>query len=187
MILDVEYSLALYKEDLRFLSIFQSQTACGACGVVLEPIDYLLKNKFLTAVLEEIALGVCEIMKIEGGIHSVCKGAIDLMATPLLPAVADGLLSKFRVCDEYFHLCTQPIIKELNADDYVKAKLASKPAITHNNDFVNDLYQKIANDTKEREIVRSIQISDPHIDFKYEEGAPTQCNFPICCRDNGPE
>lgn len=38
-----------------------------------------------------------------------------------------------------------------------------------------------------REVVRSIQISDPHIDFKYKEGAPSQCNFPICCRDNGPE
>lgn len=29
-------------------------------------------------------------------------------------------------------------------------------------------------------------MSDPHIDFKYEEGAATECNFPICCRDNGP-
>lgn len=29
-------------------------------------------------------------------------------------------------------------------------------------------------------------MSDPHIDFKYQEGAPTECNFPICCRDNGP-
>lgn len=187
MILDVEYSLALHKEDLSFLSVFKSQTACGACGTALAPIDYLLKNKFITGILEEVALGACEVMKIEGGIHSVCKGAIDMMATPLLPAVADGLLSKFRICDEYFHLCTKPAIKELSADGYVKAQLAAKPAIIKNNDFVNDLYRKIANDTKEREIVRSIQLSDPHIDFKYKEGAPTQCSFPICCRDNGPE
>jgi len=36
-------------------------------------------------------------------------------------------------------------------------------------------------------MVRSIQITDPHIDFHYKEGAANDCNFPICCRDNGPE
>ena len=29
-------------------------------------------------------------------------------------------------------------------------------------------------------------MSDLHIDTKYEQGQPTTCNFPICCRDNGP-
>jgi len=33
--------------------------------------------------------------------------------------------------------------------------------------------------------LRSIQLSDPHIDFYYKEGAPAVCDYPICCRDNG--
>ena len=37
-----------------------------------------------------------------------------------------------------------------------------------------------------RKTRRSIQISDLHIDFAYKEGAANECNFPICCRDNGP-
>ena len=125
--------------------------------------------------------------KIEGGISSVCRGAIDLMATPLLPSIADGILSKFRICNEYFHLCSNPVIQELDAEEYVKSKIAAKPEFIKQNDFVNKLYEQIANDTNDRAVVRSIQISDPHIDFKYKEGSATQCNFPICCRDNGPE
>lgn len=35
--------------------------------------------------------------------------------------------------------------------------------------------------------MRSIQLADLHIDFYYKEGAANECNFPICCRDNGPE
>jgi hypothetical protein len=33
--------------------------------------------------------------------------------------------------------------------------------------------------------VRSIQLSDLHIDFEYKEGMPSVCGYPICCRDNG--
>lgn len=66
-------------------------------------------------------------------------------------------------------------------------RLASKPSIIEKNDFVNKIYAKIKADPKPREIVRSIQLSDLHIDFKYREGAKNECNFPICCRDNGPE
>lgn len=108
------------------------------------------------AVLKEISLLVCEEFKIYGGVHSVCKGAIDMMATPLLPAVADGILSSFRVCDELLHLCPRPVIKELSAEDYVESKLAAKPAKIKHNDFVNGLYKKIANDSGSREVVRSI-------------------------------
>lgn len=36
-------------------------------------------------------------------------------------------------------------------------------------------------------IVRSIQIADIHIDLLYKVGASAECNFAICCRDNGME
>lgn len=65
--------------------------------------------------------------------------------------------------------------------------LKGKPDIIKKNDFVNNLYSAIAHDTNPRETVRSIQISDPHMDFHYQEGQPNKCNFPICCRDNGPD
>ena len=63
------------------------------CTDSLAPIDFLLQDKKVMAVLDFIALLVCEKMKIEGGMPSVCKGAIDMMSAYLLPALANGPLS----------------------------------------------------------------------------------------------
>jgi len=55
-------------------------------------------------------------MGIEGGKRSVCLGGVDAMAQFLLPALAEGIFSSSRVCDEYLHLCNSPKITELSAD-----------------------------------------------------------------------
>ena len=110
-----------------------------------------------------------------------------MMAKSLLPAIAGGILSTQRVCDEYLHLCPKPDIKELDIEAYVFKVLSEKPDIIKDNNFVDEIYEKIANDKSQRKTIKSIQLSDLHIDFKYQEGTPTKCNFPICCRDNGPE
>jgi len=126
-------------------------------------------------------------MGIYGGVKSVCSGAVEIMSLSVLPALAEGVLSPQRVCDETFHLCSDPVIDELSADKFVERVIGSKPESLKNNDFVDNLYKKIKEDTSPRPIIRSVQFSDPHIDFHYQEGMPSECNFPICCRDNGPE
>lgn len=68
----------------------------------------------------------------------------------------------------------------------MKRLVDSKPENIKDNHFVDDLYEKIKADPNPRKTRRSIQISDLHIDFAYKEGAANECNFPICCRDNGP-
>jgi len=70
---------------------------------------------------------VCEYEKIEGGKHSVCSGAVHMMADFLMPALADGVFSNQRVCNELMKVCKTPKIVELNVNDYVKEKLNSKP------------------------------------------------------------
>lgn len=76
-------------------------------------------------------------------------------------------MSPQRICDEYLHLCGSPHITEEDVDSYVNNLLASKPDFLKNNDYVDGLYKKIAADQNPRETVRSIQLSDIHIDFKY--------------------
>ena len=84
-------------------------------------------------------------------------------------------------------MCPKPDIEELDVQAYVFKQLSEKPEIIKNNDFVDKIYQKIAAEKNNRKTIKSIQLSDLHIDFKYQEGTPTKCNFPICCRNNGPE
>lgn len=78
------------------------------------------------------------------------------MAESVLPAVAEGILSPSRVCDEYLGFCSKPAIIELHENEFVKRVLDSKPESTKNNDYVNNIYKKIAADPNKREIVRSI-------------------------------
>lgn len=159
--------------------------ACSACKVAMEPAT-ILDNKSVMTGLEWLTKEICEAFHIEGGDPSVCKGAIDTMANYLLPALVNGPLSAQAVCDESMGVCSSPVIKELSVDAYVKQRLDSKPDAISNNDFLDKIYAKINADPSERKIRRSIQLSDLHIDPSYEEGMPTKCNFPICCRDNGP-
>ena len=116
----------------------------------------ILLNKTITEILEKLATHICISFGIEGGEKAVCQGAVSTMANSLLPAIAEGIMSPQRICDEYLHLCGSPHITEQNVDDYVSNLLASKPEIIKNNDFVDNLYKKIASDPNKRETVRAI-------------------------------
>jgi len=181
----LEYGLDGFKRGTRFMSIVANEWTCSACQSALAPIDAFCNSLAIRHVLEEIITEICVLFKISGGERAVCQGAIDIMANSLMPALAQGIFHPQRVCDEYLHLCKTPVIEEESADAYVKKRLSEKPEIIKNNDFVDKLYAKIKADPNPRKTVRSIQLSDIHIDFAYREGAPSECNFPICCRDNG--
>ena len=182
---DLEWMLKGAKDFTKPLEMFQSPIACSMCSASLQPLDFVLENKVVQFGLEYIAAEICKYLDIEGGEWSVCKGGVDAMTPFLLDALAEGILSPSRVCDEYLHLCKNPHITELSADAFVKRQLDAKPDFIKNNDFIDKLYAKIKADPNPRRIVRSIQLSDPHIDFGYTEGSAAECNYPICCRDNG--
>ena len=128
------------------------------CSLSLGPIDWALNNSLIRDVLDLIAMWICELEGIHGGIPSVCKGAIDIMAVNVLPAIALGELSPQRICDEYFHVCNDPVIRELSADDFVKKRLDAKPKMIDSNDFIDQIYAKIKADPNRanRTIIRSI-------------------------------
>jgi hypothetical protein len=78
------------------------------------------------------------------------------MTQSLLPALTKGVLSPQRICNEYLHLCSHPTITQLNPDDYIDGLLSHKPLSIQDNNFINNLYQKIAEDPNPRETIRSI-------------------------------
>lgn len=158
---------------------------CKLCGASLAPVHFFLENGLIRRGLEFIVTELCEILKVENGIPTVCKGAINTMADFLLPALSKGPFSKQEICDEKLQLCTSPHITKLKAQDYVDRVIGSKPAIIQDNHYVDNIYAKIAARETKGDIVRSIQFSDLHIDFAYQEGMPAQCDYPICCRNNG--
>jgi len=137
------------------------------CSAALWPLDTFLSNQPVIHGLEWIITEGCEKLEVYGGVAAVCKGAIDIMALSVMPVITGGILSPQRICDEHFGFCNSPHITELSAEDYVSKRVSAKPENIKNNQFVNDLYKKIAADPNPRPMRRSIQISDLHIDFKY--------------------
>lgn len=65
--------------------------------------------------------------------------------------------------------------------------LATKPKSLANDDFIDNLYeqmaQEMAADDTEREIIRAVHISDVHIDFMYSPGSKAKCGTFLCCRE----
>ena len=152
----IEYGMEYFKESSSFMSKWADKETCEACKALLITPDFLLNNKISRDVMEKVVSTICVTLGIEGGEKSVCKGAVDTMADQLLPAITGGILSPQRVCDEYFHFCQDPVIKELSAESFVERVLKNKPESLKANTFVDDLYKEIAADTKPRKIIRSI-------------------------------
>ena len=169
-LLNLHYFLQDFKKVHKVLGIQPNSLACSACKVSLDPSTFLLTNPVAREVMEWLTKEVCIKFGIEGGDPSVCKGAIDTMANFLLPALAKGPLSPQTFCDEFMGVCKSPVIDELSADAFAAKRISEKPAIIKNNDFVDNLYKKIKADPNPRSIKRSIQLSDLHIDTKYEQG-----------------
>ena len=49
--------------------------------------------------------------------------------------------------------------------------LATKPASLANDDFIDKMYDEIAADESKRDVIRTVQISDVHMDFGYLPGS----------------
>ena len=116
----------------------------------------------------------------------VCEGRSKQVAANLVPALTQGVFSPLRICNEVLKVCTEPTVTTLDEDEFVRRQLDAKPEEIKNNDYIDNLYRQIRQSKEERPTVRSVQLADMHLDFYYTEGAPTQCDFPICCRINGP-
>lgn len=124
---DLEYSKHKTSKFFEPVSEYSNVLTCEACKLGLAPLDAVLTYSVTQGLLETVAVEACRLFKIDGGVPSVCKGAVHEMATFLLPSLANGVLSSNRVCDEMLHLCSSPVIKELDENKYVQDMLSSKP------------------------------------------------------------
>lgn len=102
----------------------------------------------------------------------------------LIKSLSTNLISGSRICNETLGLCPKRPIEELDLHTVVDNILATKPASLANDDFVNNLYAEMANDSAEREIIRAVHISDVHIDSEYAVGMNAKCGSFLCCRSS---
>jgi len=121
----VSYSVAYVAQHFKALlgveklkdSKFKG-VACAACKVATEPAR-VLDNKAVMTGIEWLLKEICIELHIMDADSSVCQGVIDRMASFILPALVKGPLSAQYICDENLGLCDDPVIAELDVNEYV--------------------------------------------------------------------
>jgi len=100
----------------------------------------------------------------------------------LLPVFAHSFLSADYFCSEVLGLCSFPTYTKFYAKDYVSDMIALKPSEILDNNYLNNIFGKIASDPNPRKTFKAVHISDPHTDFLYMPGMNSNCDNFICCR-----
>ena len=102
----------------RFKDFKYKGVACSACKVAMQPAR-ILDNKAVTTGIEWLLKEICIELHIKDADSSVCQGVIDRMASFIIPALVQGPLSAQYMCDENLGLCDDPVIEEMDVNEYV--------------------------------------------------------------------
>ena len=104
----------------------------------------------------------------------------------MFDVVENYLVTKDRICNERMGLCTSPTITPIDVTHVAKNILATKPLDIRNDDYIQNMYEQMAQSTEARPTIRALHVSDVHLDFEYTPGTISNCKEYLCCRvDNG--
>ena len=142
---------------------------CATCTAAFKGIDSFIDSDTLQEPVMKIATKICKIA-FGYGDPEICPGAISSYSPPAFEALSRYVLGKERWCNEIFEVCTHVKVEEQDLHDVVNRILATKPASLANDDFIDKMYDVIAADTSKRDIIRTVQISDVHMDLEYMPG-----------------
>lgn len=102
------------------------------------------------------------------------------MQEPIWIGVFETLLNPDYNCEIMLDLCSVKSFKKVSAADQVSKLMSEKPAQAQTNDYLNNLYESIKGQTREKII--AVHMTDPHYDHKYTVGSDIVCNLGMCCR-----
>ena len=155
---------------------------CSTCTLAFTGIDKVLQDESFLNSIESFSTKVCEFAHLAHTPSIVCPGMVKSYGDVIFDAASRYLLSKDRICNELLGLCKNPVIKELDLETVVGNILSTKPDFLKSDDFINKLYAEIAADAKQREVIRTVHMSDAHMDKDYLVGALVECGSYLCCR-----
>lgn len=161
-------------------SIWQNSITCSACHAGMNSINWVLSRDNVRNAAEYLISYGCSYF-LNG---TVCSGAVHEMGDVLVPQLTEFLLTGDYSCSRLFGFCGNPTWVTLNSEDYVRRVISEKPDIIKNNDFIDNLYKEIKNDTNPRDVIRILHMSDLHLDLEYSPGSSIDCGEPLCCRKN---
>lgn len=113
-----------------------------------------------------------------------CKGFSRHIVPGLLDNLSEIVLTPDYLCS-YMSGCEaqHPTFEPILAHDYIEEILKDKPDYLKNDDFIDNLYEKMRDNETERKTISLIQFTDVHLDLEYKVGSNAICNNMLCCRN----
>ena len=158
-----------------------SMFKCQSCALGMSALSSLLEVGFIHSGILDIAAAICEYSGAMNHRFHMCPLLVHQFGEPMFTVVEDYLLSKDRICNEHFGWCTSPVITPIDLDTVVDNILSTKPTHVQNDDYIQNLYEQMAQSTEERPTLRALHLSDVHIDFAYTPGTLSSCKDYLCC------
>ena len=161
---------------------------CNACKAAVWAYGTFMRIPLLEKVIVEVAQLICYVgaplVKFKS---DICAGILQNQLTEALwPVLVDELLTDQTMCVFVMGWCETKTWKALDVKAVVDNIVSGKPAIAQNNDFVNNMYQKMTPRPKS-ELIKVAAFSDLHVDFEYAPHSNNNCGRPLCCRSkDGP-
>ena len=147
---------------------FSRYTHCQKCLLFVKQFKSIKEKFGFPSLIKNLKEVVCPLIKFYD--EEVCRGIVDKYGYIILESFFSKFFSGYFFCEK-IDLC--PVEKPKNyliADVYAKNLLSKK-------------IKKEKEKPKENgKVLRMLQITDLHIDPKYEEGCSTNCTKLICCR-----
>lgn len=144
-------------------------------------VGAMLTTRKAMDTLEGFAATICADY-VEKSNSTVCAPATKMMGDIVVPSLVEFYLSPDFFCSpRMMNYCDSPNYITLSADDYVNDQLSKKKEELKTDDFIDSLYDKIKADPKPRETIKTVHMSDNHIDFLYTPGTIADCTLPVCC------
>ena len=174
---------------------------CSLCRMNINVLNKAAQNNLLQMLVERAVDNMCYVGRFSLYLES-CRGFSRHIVPGLLDNLSQIVLTPDYLC-AYMNGCqaSHSSFEPILAHDYIEEILKDKPDYLKNDDFIDNLYEKMRDDeTKakakralvnplfnveiaERKTISLIQFTDVHLDLEYKVGSNAICNNMLCCRN----
>lgn len=155
---------------------FYSSAECDSCKKIVGTIitDAASRKAFdevLRASFTLVCIGILDIRKYNG--KAMCPNITEFYGPIIWYSIVNSEFSAEKVC-QYLHICPK---QERDVSRIPQTPLESDSLLK--NPTPVGLFESDSTGT----VIRFVHISDFHLDPNFKEGAPSTCNFFLCCHD----
>lgn len=156
---------------------------CHSCKMTVKYMKELIKDPFNKQLVSSFLSTHCQ-SKFS---PLTCNELIFMYTEVIHENVFEFIFHDDFICHYAIPLCDGDKYEELKAEDYIANVLADKPKLIDSDDYMDTIYEKIAQEGEDFETYNVMQISDWHVDYNYKVGSHRYCNDEICCQKGLPE